>query len=43
MQKMTGFRMIDCSTLPFLGWNFLDDERYIGKADEILLIILINI
>ena len=31
---MTGFGMIDCSTLHFLGWNSLDGERYVGKADE---------
>ena len=32
MQKNSGFAMKDCLLLPYLGWEFFNDKRDIGKG-----------
>ena len=35
MPEMTKFGMKDCLSLPYLRWNFFNDERDTGKGDEV--------
>ena len=40
---MTAFGTKDCLSLPSVAWKFYKDERDIGKGDEKIKLILINI